>query len=275
MNYRPIPLSRPRRFITDLMAAAAAVPSVPVQRRMNLAAVAAARTAAAGRPGWPAVFLKAYAAVADRTPALRRAFVRLPWGRLVEYPTSVASVAVEREYEGEPAVFFGRIKSPADLTVGELDALVRGFATDPVGEVKAFRQLLRLAGLPGPVRRAALWLGLNLPRARAGKFGTFGLSVYASLGAESLHPISPLTTTLTYGVIGPDGGVNVRLVYDHRVLDGAAVARALADLEAELNGPVAAELRRAAADESARGPDGRGGVSRLEVVVSPRERLRR
>ncbi|HEX4610849.1 MAG TPA: hypothetical protein VH092_21850, partial [Urbifossiella sp.] len=119
-------------------------------------------------------------------------------------------------------------------------------------EVKPFRELLQLAGLPGPVRRAALWLGLNLPRVRGGKFGTFALSVYSALGAESLHPISPLTTTLTYGVIGPDGRVDVRLVYDHRVLDGATAARALAALEAELAGPIQTELRGMAARPMAR-----------------------
>jgi hypothetical protein len=91
-----------------------------------------------------------------------------------------------------------------------------------------------------------MWLGLNLPRLRSHHFGTFGLSTYSSLGAESLHPISPVTTTLTYGPIGRDGGVNVRLIYDHRVLDGATVARALGGLEAALTGPVLVELREAA-----------------------------
>jgi hypothetical protein len=152
------------------------------------------------------------------------------------------------------------------LPVAALDRAVRGFATDPVAEVKAFRQLLRLAGLPGPVRRAALWLGLNLPRVRATKLGTFGLSVYSALGAESLHPLSPLTTTLNYGVIGPDGRVDVRLVYDHRALDGATVARALAALEAELNGPVLAELR-GPVEPPARDLDGRGVVRRVAIVA--------
>jgi pyruvate/2-oxoglutarate dehydrogenase complex dihydrolipoamide acyltransferase (E2) component len=87
-----------------------------------------------------------------------------------------------------------------------------------------------------------LWLGLNLPRTRPGQFGTFGLSVYSSLGAESLHPLSPLTTTLNYGVIEPDGTVCVRLIYDHRVLDGAMAARALGKLEDVLNGPILNEL---------------------------------
>jgi hypothetical protein len=45
-----------------------------------------------------------------------------------------------------------------------------------------------------------------------------------------LYPISPVDG-LTYGVIEPEGGVDVRLTYDHRVLDGATVARALVRME--------------------------------------------
>jgi hypothetical protein len=103
--------------------------------------------------------------------------------------------------------------------------------------------MLAVARLPRPVRRLLLWLGLNLSRTRPGQFGTFGLSSYSALGAESLHPLSPLTTTLNYGVIDPDGSVTVRLVYDHRVTDGATIARALARLEAVLTGEVLDELR--------------------------------
>jgi hypothetical protein len=214
---------------------------------MNLGEVAAARQAAANRPGWPALFLKAYARVADAMPELRRAYVCLPWPRLYEYPTSVASVAVEREYRGEKAVFFGRINSPAELPLAEIEARVRQFAEAPIETIKPFRKMLKVARLPRFLRRLLIRLGLNLPRSRPGQFGTFGLSVYSSLGAESLHPISPLTTTLTYGVIRADGSVDVRLVYDHRTLDGATVARALARLEEELTGAIRAELLALAA----------------------------
>ena len=70
-----------------------------------------------------------------------------------------------------------------------------------------------------------MWLGLNIARQRANFFGTFQLSVYSALGAESLNPLTPLTTLLNYGPIGEDGSVNVRIHYDHRVMDGANVAR--------------------------------------------------
>jgi hypothetical protein len=243
MRGRGIPLSRPRRFLGDLLYFADQIPSVPVQRRMALAEVAAARDAVPDRPCWPAVFLKAYARVCDDLPALRRAYVRLPWPQLYEYPKTVAGIAVEREHGGEPCVFFGRVPDPAGLPLREVHARVRLFAEAPIESVRPFRKMLALARWPRPVRRGLLWLGLNLPRTRPGQFGTFGLSVYSSLGAESLHPLSPLTTTLTYGTIDPGGGVWVRLVYDHRVLDGATAARALGRLEEVLTGPILAELR--------------------------------
>lgn len=246
MRGRRIELSAPRRVMGDLLHFASRVPSVPVQRRMHLGDVARARANAWPRPSWPAVFVKAYARVAAEMPELRRAYVSLPWPHLYEYPTSVAGIAVEREYGGEKAVFFGRIDDPAESPLGATEARVRALANDPVDGIKAFRKLLRIARAPRPLRRLLLWIGLNLPRSRPGLFGTFALSVYSSLGAESLHPISPLTTTLTYGVIGSDGAVDVRLVYDHRVLDGATVARALARLEAELTGAVCDELREMA-----------------------------
>jgi pyruvate/2-oxoglutarate dehydrogenase complex dihydrolipoamide acyltransferase (E2) component len=73
--------------------------------------------------------------------------------------------------------------------------------------------------------------------------GTFGVTSYSGLGAESLHPLSPLTATLNYGVIGHNGSVDVRIIYDHRVMDGATVARALARMEEVLNEGLVGELR--------------------------------
>jgi hypothetical protein len=247
MRGRWVRLSAPRRFLGDILHFASKIPTVPVQRRMNLAEVAAARAAIPARPGWPAVFVKAYALVAQEVPALRRAYVALPWPHLCEYPTSAASVAVERDYEGEPAVFFGRIGSPAKLPLAEVHARIQEFAEAPLDSVKTFRKMLAFARWPRPVRRLLIWLGLNLERTRPGQFGTFGLSSYSALGAESLHPLSPLTTTLNYGVIDPDGWVTVRVIYDHRVTDGATIARALARLEAVLTGELLAELRAMAA----------------------------
>jgi hypothetical protein len=159
---------------------------------------------------------------------------------------------VERDFEGEKAVLVGRVKDPAALPLPELTARLRAFHETPVGELKYFRRALRLARLPRPVRRLLIWLGLNLGSQRIRHFGTFGVSVYSALGAESLHPLAPLTALLNYGVFTPDGDVDVRVVYDHRVLDGATVARALGRLEEVLAGPIAEELRALATAPASR-----------------------
>ena len=88
-----------------------------------------------------------------------------------------------------------------------------------------------------------MWLGLNIGRKRGRFFGTFQLSVYSGLGAESLNPLTPLTTLLNYGPISEEGSVTVRIHYDHRVMDGANVARALERFEKILNGEVASEVK--------------------------------
>jgi hypothetical protein len=237
-----IPLSRPRRVIIDLMHFAAAVPTIPVQRRMNLGPVAAARRRCADRPPWAAIFAKAFALVAADVPGLRRAYCKFPSPHLYEYPASVASVAIEGDYHGEQAVFFLTVKNPAARPVADIGRLIRAAAAGPATDRRGFRNAMRIAGLPRPLRRLLWWVGLNVGRQRANRFGTFGVTAYPALGAESLHPLSPLTATLTYGPIGPDGHADVRLVYDHRVLDGATVARALVRMERVINSQVVAEL---------------------------------
>jgi hypothetical protein len=117
------------------------------------------------------------------------------------------------------------------------------YKTSTLESVPSFSQALMLSRLPLPLRRFLWWMGLYTDgQARAHFFGTFGISVVASLGAGGLHILSPLTTTLNYGTFEPDGTIDVRLAYDHRVTDGAPIARALAALEEVLHGEIRAEL---------------------------------
>jgi hypothetical protein len=231
-------------MICDLVHFAQRVPTVPVERRMALAPLVAVRDAAMPRPSWCAIFMKAYGFVAQAWPELRRAYLPFPWPHLYEHPINVASLAVERPFGDANAVFFAQVRSPEKLGLAELDARLRAFKEQPFDKVAAFRRFLRVGRLPRPLRRLIWWIGLNAwGRKRARYLGTFGITVYAGLGAASLHPLSPLTTALNYGVIGADGGVDVRIMYDHRTLDGGTVARALADLERVLNGAILTELR--------------------------------
>jgi hypothetical protein len=247
-----LPLSLPRRFVCDLLHAASRVPTVPVQRRLHIAAVVAARQAAAPRPSWAAIFTKAYGFVCAARPELRRCYLTFPTPHLYEHPIAVASVAIERELGDEPAVLFGHVNSPDVRSLVELDQRLRALKQLPLEQVGSFRQIMRISAMPRWLRRLIWWVGLNVSgRKRAHFLGTYGVSTYAGLGAASLHPLSPLTTALNYGVIDAEGGVDVRLIYDHRVMDGATVARALQDLERVLHCEILAELRYLRAVEAA------------------------
>lgn len=247
---RTIRLTPPRRFILDLLHFARKVPSVPVARVMGLGEVARARAEHPARPSWSVLFLKAYALVAREHGELRRSLVSFPYLRLYEHPFSIGAMALEREHEGEPGIFVGLFRRPETQSIEELMAGLREYQTIELEKMGFFRQAIRVSRLPTPIRRFLWWSTLEVSGfKRAKRFGTFGLSTYGALGAESLHPISPLTATLTYGPIDRDGVVTVKIIYDHRVLDGAQVARRLADLERALKGPVMEELRAGAKAE--------------------------
>lgn len=239
-----LPLSLPRRLITDLLYFSKRVPSVPVERHMDLADLVEARELAVPRPSWCAIFTKAWAMTCAAHPALRRTYLHFPCQRLYQHPISVASIAVERPYGDENAVFFMQLSHPELRPLVEIDERIKSFKDRPLGSTSVVRRQLLVARQPLPVRRLLWWLVLNLQgRLRARIFGTFGVSVYSGLGAATLHPTCLNTSTISYGVIGPDGRVPVRVGYDHRVLDGADVARALASLERFLKHEILAELR--------------------------------
>lgn len=240
---RKLSLSLPRRFMCDLMRVADQVPLIPVERRMNLRDLAAARQSAQPRPGWAALFIKAYAVVAAHRPELRRAYGSFPWPHLYEHPTSVAAVAINRPFQDEDAVFIAHVRAPDTQAVVDIDGHLRRFKEAPLEDIGIFRRILQVSSLPGPLRRLWWWYGYHASAARRARhLGTFGISVVAGLGASLLMLRSPLTTTLSYGPIAEDGGIDVRLFFDHRVLDGATAARALTDLQAVLNGQILNEL---------------------------------
>ncbi|MBA4019495.1 MAG: hypothetical protein C0483_20205 [Pirellula sp.] len=241
---RSVQLDPHRVLVCDLLHFAKQVPSIPVQRRMQLAVVQEARNAARPRPSWCVLFTKAFARVAAEMPELRRAYLGFPSERFYEHPESVASISVERMRGGKRRLAFAKLTRPESRPLVVLDRYLKRFANSHDGNMGVAQLALKIARLWRPIRLAVWWLGLNLSGTfRSRRLGTFGVSVYSSLGAESLHPIAPLPFVLNYGVIQPNGEVDVRIIYDHRILDGATIARALALLEETLQGEMVAELQ--------------------------------
>jgi hypothetical protein len=255
---RWVPLSLPRRLVTDALRACRGIPTVTAERRLELAELVEARQARQPRPAWSALFAKAFGLVAADTPALRRSYVSFPWPHLYEHAEPVASVVVERDYQGEETVFFAVVTGPHTRSLTDLDAHLRRCRTEPVERVAGFRRALRLARLPWPLRRLGMWLGLHASgRLRERYFGTFSLSSPAAQGAGMLSLLTALTATLHYGLF-EGGRLDLRLTFDHRVLDGATAARALVALENVLRGPILAEVRSQGSEGDGRNQQAQG-----------------
>ena len=266
-------ISGPRQFVIDLIHFARQVPSTPVARTVNITALRGPRTGHAARPSWAVLFMKAYALVGADHPPLRRALLQFPWMRLYEHPWMNCALAIERTHDGEPGVFVGLFRAPEHQTIAQLQDGLNFYKQQPLDTVGVYRLALRVSRAPRFIRHLLWWSTLNVSgMKRAKRFGTFGLTSYGALGAESLHPISPLTTTLTFGPISPSGDVVIKLIYDHRVLDGAYIARRLQDIETTLHTRVLEELRAGWTEDPAPRIDpGPASIPAPHVVASVRQ----
>ena len=236
-------ISLPRRLIADLMHASIRVPFVSLRRTLGVRPLIEARASAAVRPGWAAIFVKAFALVAKDEPILRTLYAKWPWPQLYELPRSVAMVAVARVEDGEDCVLPQKIPAADTLPLMDIDASIRQAKDLPIGQVPAFRKALMATRLPLPLRRFAWMVGLNFGRQRANSFGSFGVTSVAAYGGGELYAISPGPFILSYGVVSPEQTIDVVISWDHRVTDAALIARAFTRLEQILNTEIAGELR--------------------------------
>jgi hypothetical protein len=242
---RILPLSLAREMICDFLAISQPIPLAHGERRIDIRPLKAAVAAARPRPSWLPIFFKAYAAVAATRPALRRMFVSWPWPRLYEHDENVGSIVISRQLEGDEALLFLQISAPEKRSLVELDALITDARVRPLDEIAAFRRQLRFARLPRFVRRAMYGVAMNwLTFQRVRYFGTFGMSVLASMGIANLSTWTPWTTMIHYTPFDAFDSMHLRIAIDHRVLDGLEVAYALREMEEVLNGSLLEEVRQ-------------------------------
>jgi len=249
-----------RGGVADVARLAQAIPLFPVERSMNLRELSAVRASSPVRIGWAALFVKAYARVAAEMPVLRTWLVRGLVPRLATAPTSVATLAVNRVDDGEDRLFFARVHQPEARSLLDIQRFITDCGTKPVDEV--FQRQLQFERLPGLLRRTILRWNINsFSPKRATRIGTFSLSTLAGFGATNRFHPTICTTSLSYAPLEADGRCLVTLICDHRVLDGAAAARALARLEEVLCEQMTAELQALAAAVSSPPADGRGAAA--------------
>ncbi|MBR1269175.1 acyltransferase [Bradyrhizobium sp. AUGA SZCCT0222] len=236
-------ITLPRRLIADLMHASNRVPFVSLARPLNIRGLLEARAQAAMRPGWAAIFVKAFALVAKEQPVLRTLYVKWPTPAFYELPRSVAMVAIARVEDGQDCVLPQKVTAPDEMSLADVDAMIRHAKEAPIEQVPAFRKILRTTRLPLPLRRLFWAIGLNFGRQRANYFGSFGVTSVAAYGAGQLHALSPGPFVLSYGVEKPDQSIDVVLRWDHRITDAALIAKVLNRLEQVLNTEISGELR--------------------------------
>lgn len=238
---RCVPIGEDRSFVFDVLHYSRRMPMHPAERLCDLGRVASLRLAVSPRVSWSVVFLKAYALLSQRQPALRRAFLRWPWPHFYEHGQSVAMLTISREYRDKDRLFAGRFTNPEERSLVDLQHRLERYQHEEVEKV--FLRQLRLSRLPTPVRRALWWCNLCLHGpTRATRMGTFSASTLA--GQQTLnrwHP-SVLTSSVTWGPLDATGRALVTIIYDHRVMDGLEAARGLIRLEEILNGEIATEL---------------------------------
>jgi hypothetical protein len=212
---------------------------------VNVGAVAAARRLAHPTAGWGAIWVKAIALASRRRPELRSAYMPYPWPHLYRHPHAVATLVVEREWHGQSAVFFDQVVHPEDLSLAEIDIILKGLRKRPVESVGGYRRLIRYARLPWIIRRplwtfALKWSG----RLRSRYFGTFSVHSFPVRGAQVMQSTTPISFSLIYGLPDADGNVLVQMMMDHRIVDGLAAHRIVRAIETAMREDIVAELRR-------------------------------
>jgi hypothetical protein len=236
-----------RQMIVDLMYFSGSVPLIAVERSMPFRELAKARANHAQRPPWSALFAKAFGLVAEEFVVLRQTYFSFPYPYLFEYEESAVSIANEQSVGEEIGVLPVRIRNPDKMPLAAIRYKIKELGDAELWQRGFYRMLAAVSYLPFFLRRPIWWIALNVPRFRKRFFGTFGITSVGTLGAELLTPIAPVTSLLTYGPLGEDGTIKVRLLFDHRVYDGATAARVLARLEEILLGPICDEVKSGSA----------------------------
>lgn len=194
-------------------------------------------------PGEPAPSYVAYALAAyGRTLATFRSlnsyFRRWPRARLAVYDQVDVAVTIERDFLGQRVVLLSVLTDAASRPVADIHAFLQHRRQAPLDTLAEYTVYRRLLGLPAWWRRFAFRTFCKPSPASIQRVcGTTAFTSIGRLGSTFTTPLSPCTCTMSLGRVEPrpravGGTVAVRpsawvtLTYDHRVADGADIARA-------------------------------------------------
>ena len=122
-----------------------------------------------------------------------RAYLSFPWPHLYQHPTNIVTIAIERTFQEQDAIFFVHLPHPEKRTLLEIDAKLRRYKDLPLDQVSAIRRALRSMRWPRPLRRFLWWFALNVS-------GRNGLT---SSGLRALRCM-PVSALLVASVVAAD-----------------------------------------------------------------------
>jgi hypothetical protein len=239
-----IKLSNGRRMVEDIIEMANKTPLAAFVGDYDSGLVAKFRRHSRPKISWNVLYMKAYACVCQQNPTLRQSFVKFPWGHLYEHHRNVCMMTIAREHEGEERLFFARFNSPETRSLVALQEQYDYYRKAPIKEIKQFRHQIQFAKAPKLIRRFAWWTLFNLlPQKRASHMGTFGISISGYKGCyAATHHLGTNTTILGVDPFPKNGVSRIVLTFDHRVMDGTPVTRALQQLQHMLTTTIKVEL---------------------------------
>lgn len=238
-----VKLSNGRRLVDDVIAMSIKMPLASVAGTYDTPLAAKFRRRTRPKITWSVLYMKAYASVCQKNPALRQSYVCFPWSHLYQHDHNVCMMTIAREYRGEERLFFARFNRPDDESLEDLQAKYDHYRQAPVEEIKQFRHQILFAKLPRLVRRFGWWALFNIwPQKRASHMGTFGMTISGYRGAYGSGMLGPNTTTLGIDPTPRKGTSKILLSFDHRVIDGSPACKSLQQLNHILNTAIREEL---------------------------------
>ena len=244
---RYVRLSLPRLWMRDVVHFGMRSFIVGGTASIRVSSVVEARRNSQPLISWSAILIKAIALNSRKWPQLRRAYISFPWPHLYEHPHSVVTVVIEREWQGERAVFFDQIPAAEHKSLREIDRLLEGSKKLGIESVGSYRRLVRITRYPLLIRRLIWLVALRgAGRLKSKYFGTFSVNSISSRYNRTTQSVTPVSQSFEYGPIESNGRMPIRFYFDHRVMDGQTLVRIGLGLESVLNNEIIEELNASA-----------------------------
>lgn len=236
-----------RRVIVDVGAASGRRHAIPAWFSADITEVSD-RLRARGRPSLTVYVLGSLARAVARHPRLHA--TRDLRGRIVIFDDVDVNISVEVEAEGRPFPMNHVLRSVQSRSLDDLHDEVQAVKSDPArSSTSGLRVPLQAyLLLPAPLRSRLLGGVRRLPARQKDLMGTVGLTAVGMYGTGGglglpflVHTLDVLVGGLetrpgydATGALGPRQHLSIAVQVDHDLVDGAPVARFLADFRDDL-----------------------------------------